>query len=211
MEMKIKHPFLFIIELGIALTSISSCSKSGNGDPGSNPVAVHVAMVQKEPLLYYDIYPGNVVALNKVELRSEVAGFITGMFFNEGDFVRKGKKLYEIDRSRYLATYQQAKANVDIAEANVERARRYVDRYSKLMEQEAIARQRFDDAQTDLQNANLQLVSAKAELAKAQTELSYSLITAPFDGTIGISQVKLGTLCTTNFAEYYINRRSHGG
>ena len=104
--------------------------------------------------------------------------------------------MYEIDRSRYLASYEQAKANVDIAAANVERAQRYVDRYSKLMEQDAIARQRLDDAQTDLQNANLELVSAKAGLVKAQVELNYSVITAPFSGTIGISKVRMGTLVT---------------
>jgi membrane fusion protein (multidrug efflux system) len=62
------------------------------------------------------------------------------------------------------------------------------------MEQEAIARQRYEDAQTDLQNANLELVSARAGLEKARTELNYSIITAPFDGIIGISQVKLGAL-----------------
>lgn len=158
------------------------------------PVAVNVMTVQKQPVAYYDVFPGVIVALNEVELRSEVSGTITGIFFKEGEFVRKGKKLYEIDRSRYLASYQQAKAAVDIAEANVERAKRYVERYSKLVEQDAIARQRYDDAQTDLQNANLQLVSAQAGLERARTELNYSVITAPFDGIIGISQVKMGSL-----------------
>ena len=178
----------------ICLISLTTCDKADNNNGSVNPVPVNVFMVQKQPIAYYDIFPGIVVALNEVELRSEVSGFITGIFFNEGDYVKKGKKLYEIDRSRYLATYQQAKANVDIASANVERAKRYAERYSKLIEQDAIARQRYEDAQTDLQNANLQLVSAKAELEKAQTELSYSIITAPFDGIIGISQVKLGAL-----------------
>src|SRR5512133_335489 len=176
----------------IAVT-ILSCDKKQTGD-NAGAVAVNVITVSKERVLYYDIYPGTVVPLNEVELRSEVAGFITGIFFKEGEFVKIGSKLYEIDRSRYLATYQQAAANVDIASANVERAKRYADRYSALMQQDAIARQRLDDAQTDLQNANLQLVSAKAELTKAQTELNCSAIRAPFDRTIGIPQVKMGTL-----------------
>ncbi|HLO58461.1 MAG TPA: efflux RND transporter periplasmic adaptor subunit [Bacteroidales bacterium] len=174
---------------------ITGCKKST--DSGSTPpVPVNVTTVEKERVMFYDIYPGIVVPLNEVQLRSEVSGFITGIFFKEGDFVKKGKKLYEIDRSRYQASYEQAKANTDIAMANVERAKRYVERYSNLLQQEAIARQRYDDAQTDLQNANLQLVSAKAELTKAQTELNYSVITAPFDGIIGISQVKMGALIT---------------
>jgi len=186
----------YLIVAGIAMSGILSCNKPESNANAGNPVPVNVFTVQKQPISYYDIFPGSVVALNEVELRSEVAGFITGIYFREGELVRKGTKLYEIDRSRYQASYQQAKANVDIATANVERAQRYVNRFSKLMEQDAIAHQRYEDSQTDLQNANLELVSAKAGLEKARTELSYSLITAPFDGIIGISQVKLGALVT---------------
>lgn len=193
-----KHFFSFfpsILSLASAFILLA-CNKAENSDTLVNPVQVNVTTVQKYPVAYYDIFPGNVVALNEVELRSEVAGLLTGLFFKEGDHVKMGRKLYEIDRSRYLASYQQAKANVDIAAANVERAKRYAERYSRLLEQEAIARQRYDDAQTDLQNADLQLVSAQAGLQKALTELNYSIITAPFDGIIGLSQVKLGTLVT---------------
>ncbi len=164
--------------------------------PGNSiePVSVSVTPVQKGLVSYYDDYPGTIVALNEVELRSEVSGMVTGIFFRDGEYVRKGRRLYEIDRIRYLASFEQAKANVEIAMANVERAQRYVDRYTVLSEQDAIARQRLDDARTDLQNANLSLVSAKAGLVRTQSELNYSLIVAPFDGTIGISKVKLGSL-----------------
>lgn len=186
----------YISLLIIACTIFVSCNNTDVNNNSVNAVPVNVVTVQRQPISYYDVFPGNVVPLNEVELRSEVAGLITGMFFNEGEHVSKGKKLYEIDRSRYAATYQQAKANVDIATANMERAKRYADRYSTLLEQDAIARQRYEDAETDLQNANLQLVSAKAELEKALTELNYSIISAPFNGIIGISQVKLGALVT---------------
>jgi membrane fusion protein (multidrug efflux system) len=178
----------------IVVSGAAACKKAAPGNQFGAPVMVNVAVVEKKKVAFYDNYPGTAVALNEVQLRSEVSGLITGIFFKEGDFVRKGQKLYEIDRSRYLASYGQARANVDIASANVERAQRYVERYTKLSEQDAIARQRVDDAQTDLQNAGLELVSAKAGLVKAQTDLNYSLIMAPFNGTIGISQVKMGAL-----------------
>ena len=173
---------------------LPACNKSNPVDPAEAGIPVNVAEVRGEIVSFYSNYPGNIVALNEVELRSEVSGFITGIFFKEGSSVKKGQKLYEIDRSKYIATYNQAMANVDIAVANEEKARRNADRYKKLSEQDAIARQRLEDAMTDLQNAGLELVSAKAGLAKAQTDLSYSLIIAPFDGTIGISQVKMGSL-----------------
>jgi len=173
---------------------LNACKKKDSGDPAVSGIPVNITEVKSEKVIFYLNYPGNIVALNEVELRSEVSGFITGIYFKEGSTVKKGQKLYEIDRSKYLANYNQAMANVDIATANEQRARRNADRYTKLSEQDAIAKQRLDDAMTDLQNAGLELVAAKAGLARAQTDLNYSLITAPFDGTIGISQVKMGSL-----------------
>lgn len=170
----------------------------GAGGPGAAPqaVPVNVEAVQQEDAVYYEQFPGTVTALNEVQLRGEVSGYITGIFFKDGQTVKKGQKLYEIDRSRYAAAYQQAAANVQIAKANLERVQRDTERYNRLGEQDAIARQIVDNAQTDLKNAQLQVTSAQANTTTAQTNLSYSLITAPFDGTIGISQVKLGTLVT---------------
>lgn len=178
----------------LVFIALNACKKKDSGDPAGTGIPVNVAEVSEEKVSFYSNYPGSIVALSEVELRSEVSGFITGIYFKEGSFVRKGQKLYEIDRSKYIASYNQAKANVDIATANEEKARRNSDRYTKLSEQDAIAKQRLDDAMTDLQNAGLELVSAKAGLARAQTDLNYSLITAPFDGTIGMSQVKMGSL-----------------
>jgi membrane fusion protein (multidrug efflux system) len=184
----------FLTALLLISILLNACKKKDSGDPAGTGIPVNVAEVSEEMVSFYSNYPGSIVAMSEVELRSEVSGFITGIYFKEGSTVKKGQKLYEIDRSKYIATYKQAKANVDIAIANEEKARRNADRYTKLSEQDAIAKQRLDDAMTDLQNAGLELVSAKAGLARAQTDLNYSLITAPFDGTIGISQVKMGSL-----------------
>jgi len=183
-----------VMVLLFVFIALNACKKKDSGGLAGTGIPVNVAEVSEEKVSFYSNYPGSIVALSEVELRSEVSGFITGIYFKEGSFVRKNQKLYEIDRSKYIASYNQAKANVDIATANEEKARRNSDRYTKLSEQDAIAKQRLDDAMTDLQNAGLELVSAKAGLARAQTDLNYSLITAPFDGTIGMSQVKMGSL-----------------
>lgn len=177
------------------ITAFFSCKHADNSSNSANaPVQVNSIQVSKQNLVYYDSYPATVVALKEVELRCEVGGDVTGMDFNEGQPVRKGQKLYEIDRSRYEASYQQAKANLAIAQSNVERTQRDADRYIELSKRDAIAKQRLDNALTDLQNAKSQVISAKADLTKAETELNYSVITAPFDGTIGISKVRIGTL-----------------
>ncbi len=188
--------FIPVVTLGLIVTAVS-CKKQQKQGGAYGPASVNAYTVHSEKVTYYDTYPGTVVALNQVELHSQVNGYVTGIFFKEGDHVKKGQKLYEIDRSIYQASYEQAKAGVDIAEANLEKAQRDVDRYINLSKQDAIAQQTLDDANTSLRNANLQLVSAKANLLKARTDLSFSVITAPFSGIIGISSVKPGTYINT--------------
>lgn len=141
-----------------------------------------------------DVYPGTVVPLNEVELRAEVGGYITRVFIQDGQKVRKGQKLYEIDRSKYDAAYRQALAGVQIARSNRDKAKKDAERYKKLAEQDAIAKQRVDYALTDLANAESQIAGAQAVLANTVADLRRSVIIAPLNGTIGISQVKLGAL-----------------
>ncbi len=185
-----------ILCLGMA-TGLISCNRAGStGTYTSQAVPVNVYKVMERPVVYDESFPATVVALKQVELRGEVSGYITGIFFKEGDPVTKGQKLYEIDRTTYLANYDQAKSNVEIAKANLGKAQRDADRYTTLHKQQAIAEQTYDDAITALTNAKLQVLSANAALEKATSDLNYSVIKAPFDGTIGISQVRIGTLVT---------------
>jgi membrane fusion protein (multidrug efflux system) len=173
-----------------------SCNHSDPKGIGKDPLSVNVYIVKNENVVFYDSYPGTIIALNQVELRGQVSGYVTKIFFTEGQFVKKGQKLYEIDRSMYEANYQQANANYEIANDNLNKADQDARRYKELSDQDAISKQRLDYALTDLQNAKLQVESAKAEMLKAQNNLDYSLITAPFDGIIVISQVKIGNLIT---------------
>jgi membrane fusion protein (multidrug efflux system) len=132
-----------------------------------------------------------------IQLRSEVNGYITGIFFREGSHIIKGEKLYEIDRRKYEAALSAARANVEIAESNLVKAQRDADRYKRLDEQDAIAKQILDDGLTSLGNAQTQVKLAKANLLNAETDYNYSLITAPFSGLIGFSFVKPGAFVAT--------------
>jgi RND family efflux transporter MFP subunit len=182
---------LFTIYAGTVLL-MSACGKKAKPNAAPPPTPVSVAKAKTAEAVYYDQYQGIVVALNNVELRSEVAGFITGIFFKEGEVVPKGKELYEIDRRKYIAEYNQAQANLLSANANEVKARKDVDRYSMLLKNDAVARQTYDQAVAAGETAKAQVAVAKAGILTAQTDLSYSVIRAPFTGRIGISQVKLG-------------------
>lgn len=181
--------------LGAALVLLSACgssSKPADAPKAPPPPAVALYTVQKGAAQYFDEYPATVVALNEVQLRPQTTGYITGIFFKDGQLVRKGQKLYSIDQQQYQASYNQAVANLNVAKANLGKAQQDADRYTELQKQDAIARQTVEHAQADLQAAKMQLEAAKANVASVQTGVRYSTIYAPFDGTIGISQVKLG-------------------
>jgi len=138
-----------------------------------------------------------------------VEGYVTGIFFKEGDHVKKGQKLYTIDDSKYQANYSQVQAEVRVAQANLEQAQKDADRYIYLNEHDAVAKQILDHAMTTLQNAKSQLTAAKQDLSKAQTDLNFAIIKAPFEGTIGISQVKLGN--TVSVGQTILNTISSDG
>ncbi len=162
------------------------------------PPAVNVYVIKKEPAVYYDQYPATVTPLNSVDLKAQVTGYITGIYFKDGQRVSKGQKLYDIDRQQYEANYEQAVANMNVAKSNVDRAQKDADRYNDLLKQDAIAKQVVDHALADLQSAKMQLAAAKANVTRVETDLKYAVIYAPFEGTIGISQTKMGALVTAN-------------
>lgn len=179
---------------------ISACGGSDQnkqqGPPAAQAVPVSVYKVAKEEVRGVDTYPGTVVALNEVELRAEVNGYITNIYVRDGQTVSKGQKLYEIDRSRYAAAYRSAQAQVQSAKAALLRVQKDFERYTRLAQQDAIAKQRVDYAQADLQTAQAQVTSAESALTTAATDLRHSTITAPVSGKVGISMVKKGSLVT---------------
>ena len=175
------------------LFMIACGTKNQQGPQGPPPVNVTVQQVGTTSALYYDEYPAIVKALNEVELRAQINGYITAMHFVEGDQVKKGQKLYSIDQQQYEANYQQAQANLQVTEANLVRAKKDVERYRELGKADAIAKQQVDNAEANYAAAVQQMEAAKATARAVQTNVRYTTISAPFDGTIGISQVRLGT------------------
>ena len=187
-----KHRYIYWLAPAVLLTWVS-CGKPGKKGAVQPPTPVAIAEAKTAQAVYYDSYQGIVVSINTVELRSQVPGFVTGIFFKEGDVVEKGKVLYEIDKRKYDAAYQQAQASVLSAQANLIKAQKDIDRYNMLLKNDAIARQTVDQATAAYETNKSQVAVAKAGLASAATDLSYATIRAPFTGRIGISQVRLGT------------------
>jgi membrane fusion protein, multidrug efflux system len=157
------------------------------------PTAVTVTEVQTTDAVYYDEYPATLAALNQTELRAQVSGYITGVYFQDGQKVNKGQKLYSIDAQIYDANYQQSQANLQVQETNVMKAQKDADRYHELDKHDAIAKQQVDYADAALEAAKKQVNAARAAVNSVRANVNFATIYAPFSGTIGISNVKTGT------------------
>ena len=166
--------------------------KKAPNQPANLATEVNVAVVQSGPAVYYDNYPATVTPVNEVEVRPQISGYITGIFFKEGQHVNKGEKLYQIDQQQYRGAYEQAVAQLNASQAGLAKSQQDADRYQELEKQDAIAKQTVDHALADLETAKKQVDAAKANVSSVETNLRYSTLYAPFSGTIGISQVKLG-------------------
>ena len=182
--------------LALGLLTLASCGKKEddqkkNAAPPPTPVTLVAARTTEA--IYYDEYPATVTALKTVELRTQVTGFVTGIYFKEGDVVPQGKLLYEIDQRQYQAALQQAQADLRSVQANATNAQVNAGRYQRLAEQDAVAKQLVDNANTAAATARAQVAASQAAVNIARNNLGFSKITAPFTGRIGISEVRLGS------------------
>jgi membrane fusion protein (multidrug efflux system) len=162
--------------------------------PPTPPVAVNLMTATTQRVYYYDKYPSTTVALSQVSLTAQVAGYVTSIDFQEGSHVHKGQLLYQLDQRLYQASVDQARANLRVDSGNLLQQQQDADRYTYLARHNAVATQLVDHQLISLQNAKDSVMAAQQLLKTALTNLTYSNIYAPFDGTIGISQVRLGNL-----------------
>jgi len=186
-----------LLSSGLILASCGNKDKAKQAGPGqmqAQAIPVSISTVNLETVSGTRSYPSNVVPLQETEIRAEVSGYITNIYVADGAYVSKGQKLYEIDRVRYSATVDQAKATLEIARANLARVEKDLQRYQTLADKDAIAKQTLDYAYTDVNNQKAQVQAAEAALTAARTNLNRSTIYAPFSGLVGISQVRSGAL-----------------
>lgn len=179
------------IVVTLFLYACGSKQQQQQGPPPAVPVTIEE--VKTSNAAYYDEYPGTVVALNQTELRAQVTGYVTGIYFKDGAKVSKGQRLYSIDQQLYNANYQQSIANLQVQETNLLKAQKDADRYHELDKKDAIAKQQVDYADAALQAAEKQVAAARANVNAVKASVNFATITAPFSGTIGISQVRSGT------------------
>ena len=194
--MGINYRNRFII-VGTILTcfALTGCGKP-NGPPQGAAPEVVVQVMKTERVSITTELPGRTSAFLIAEVRPQVSGIIQKRLFNEGEDVKAGQVLYQIDPASYEAAYNGAKAVLARAEANVVSIGNRVERYKDLVAINAVSRQDYDDAVAALKQAQAEVEAQKAAVENAHINLNYTRIVAPINGRIGKSNVTVGALAT---------------
>ena len=160
--------------------------------PAPKPVPVKTATVEKADFPVYLTGLGTVQGFNTVLVRSRVDGQINKIDFVEGQFVKQGDTLVEIDPRPFQAALDQAKAKKQQDEANLANANLDLQRYTKLGE--FATRQQTDTQRATVAQLTAQISADDAAISNAQTQLDYATVKAPISGVVGIRQVDVGNI-----------------
>ncbi len=161
---------------------------------GQPAPAVVVAPAEVSDLRPRVVFPGRLVASQRIELRARVAGFLEEIGFEEGAQVAAGAVLYRIEDDPYAAVVDQIRGSIASAEAELRLAEIERDRKRTLVERETVAQSELDVAMASVGKAEGQVARLEADLARALLDVAYTEIVAPFDGVAGLSRYDIGAL-----------------
>ncbi|QRK12400.1 efflux RND transporter periplasmic adaptor subunit [Archangium violaceum] len=167
--------------------------------PPTVPVVVEQVSRRDIPHLIRGI--GTVQSLHSVVVRTQVDGLLTELAFKEGQRVNRGDLLARIDDRAIVAEVEQARAEKARNEAQLHAARIDLERYGNLVRDEAISRQAVDQQKAQVAQLEATLRANEATLAAAQVRLSYTRITSPVTGRVGLRRVDPGNVVRTSDAQ----------
>ena len=185
-----------VIAWGIAsllLVTLEACQEKTAYKPPPPP-RVTVGTPARQEVTDYLELTGNTQAVNTVQLRARVQGYLEKVFFQDGQVVKKGQPLFQIERDTYVAKLKQAEGQILTQQARLEHAKTEFARFSSLVQQRAAAQTDVDQWRDARDSAEGALREAKAARDLARLDLGYTLVTAPFDGRIDRRLVDPGNL-----------------
>lgn len=181
--------------IGFALTAPDSNGAAPMLPP---PPAVSAAAVVSKSVTYWDEFPGRVTAIDNVEIRPRVGGYIDSVKFKEGDEVKKSDVLFVIDRRPFQAQASRAEAELVRARTQAELARTQADRAKKLLEGRVISQEEFDQRIAAGAEADAAVRAAAAAADAARLDLEFTEIRSPISGRAGQALITPGNLVSPN-------------
>src|SRR5438876_11772794 len=183
--------------LVLMAATVSFCLSGCKGKPHSDPPApptVEVAAVTQADVPIYHEWIGVLDGLVNAHIRAQVTGYLLSQNYREGDPIKKGDLLFEIDRRPFQAPLDQAKGQLAQAEARLGKTELDVKRYAPLVKDKAISQEEYDDAVQANLEAQAAVVSARAQVEQTDLNLGFTRIISPIDGIASIANGQIGDL-----------------
>lgn len=184
---------LIVLAVGAAL-ALSRANATAATAPGPQAVPVQVATVARADVRAWDEFSGRLEAVERVDVRSRVAGTVHAVHFREGALVKPGDLLITIDPAPYQAEVDRAEAQVASAQARATYTRSEAERASRLLEERAIAGREHEERLNAHREAEANLRAAQAGLQSARLNLGYTRVAAPVAGRVGKLEITAGNL-----------------
>jgi multidrug efflux system membrane fusion protein len=180
----------------IALAGVLAGCGEAQKQAAPLPPKVTVAKPIKRTLVDQDEYVGRFVAVNSVEMRARVSGYLDKVHFEDGQLVKQGDLLFTIDKRPFQNTLDQARANLETAKSNVTFTEADIKRGQQLLRDRTISEQVFDQRNQQFRNAQASVVANEALVRQAELDLEFTELRAPVAGRIGDRRVSPGNLVT---------------
>ena len=199
MKSRIKLETQFVMAT-TALLCLGGCRGKVDAPPPAPPT-VEVATVTQADVPLYHEWIGVLDGLVNAHIRAQVTGYLRKQNYREGDPIKTGDLLFEIDPRPFQAALDQAKGQLAQAEARLGKTELDVKRYAPLVKDKAISQEEYDDAVQANLEAQAAVLAAKAQVEQAQVNLDFTRIKSPIDGIASIANGQIGDLVGPNTGE----------
>ncbi len=192
-----RSPSFFVAVFGLLSVAVAGCKKQAAAPPPPPP-SVTVAKPVAKKIVEHSEYTGRLAAIENVEVRPRVSGYITEIAFKDGALVKKGDLLFVIDPRPYQAALGQSEGQLKQAQAAQDLANRNFTRAEDLQATKVTSKSEFDQSATSKSQGEAQVATAQAAVDAAKLNLDFTRITSPIDGRVSREQVTVGNLVATD-------------
>jgi multidrug efflux system membrane fusion protein len=201
---KSKNSAVSLLVVGAVLWC-TSCSGTRAAPPSSPAVPVLAAAVEQKTVPVQVHAIGSVEPYSTVAVKTQITGELTGVFFKEGDDVKKGQLIFTLDKRPYEATLKQAEANLARDQAQAQNARVQAKRYESLWNSGVVAKEQYDQMQYSADALDAAVAADQAAVENARVQLVYCSIYSPINGRTGSLMIHQGNMIKANDTPFLVN------